>query len=271
MTHSCVWHDPFIYVTWPIHMWDMTHLYVWHAVCISATWLVEPSGYAKCSDRLTKNIHTRDMTHSLRVCVTWLIREAHVRHDSFIRRRIHIGLFRKKKNGSKMALPFFWHQSFIRVTGVIHLYLWRDPFICATWLIHVSGRSCVHKCDITRSYCWHDLFICVTYIILMCDMTHSYMRHDSFSRAVTPSVQIGWQKRRRYYYENRTCKFVRCQEREIEREGWEGDKQIVCVCVCAWACACVCVCVCAYTYIYVYIYVLIRTHKLCVYIQDGKE
>jgi len=30
MTHSYVWHDSFIRVTWLIHMCDMTHSYVWH-------------------------------------------------------------------------------------------------------------------------------------------------------------------------------------------------------------------------------------------------
>jgi len=35
MTHSYVWHDSFICVTWLIHMCDMTHSYVWHASFIS--------------------------------------------------------------------------------------------------------------------------------------------------------------------------------------------------------------------------------------------
>jgi len=30
MTHSYVWHDSFICVTWLIHMCDVTHSYVWH-------------------------------------------------------------------------------------------------------------------------------------------------------------------------------------------------------------------------------------------------
>jgi len=30
MTHSYVWHDSSICVTWLIHMYDMTHSYVWH-------------------------------------------------------------------------------------------------------------------------------------------------------------------------------------------------------------------------------------------------
>jgi len=50
--------------------------------------------------------------------------------------------------------------------------VWRDAFICVTWLIHM--------CDMTHSYVRHDSFICVTWLIHMCDMTHSYVWHDSF-------------------------------------------------------------------------------------------
>jgi len=70
MTHSCVWHDLFICVTWLIHMCDSTHSYVWHE---SFKWTTWP-------------IHMCDMTHSyvwlfLFLYVTRLI---HVWHDSFI-------------------------------------------------------------------------------------------------------------------------------------------------------------------------------------------
>jgi len=37
-THSYVWHDSFICVTWLIHMCDMTHSYVWHDSFICVTW-----------------------------------------------------------------------------------------------------------------------------------------------------------------------------------------------------------------------------------------
>jgi len=36
--HSYAWHDPFICVTWPIHMRDMTHSYAWHDPFICVTW-----------------------------------------------------------------------------------------------------------------------------------------------------------------------------------------------------------------------------------------
>jgi len=51
MTHSYVWHDSFICVTWLIHTCDMTHSCVWHDSFI-------------CVTRLS---HICDMTH-LREC-----------------------------------------------------------------------------------------------------------------------------------------------------------------------------------------------------------
>ena len=53
-----------------------------------------------------------------------------------------------------------------------HSYVWRDSFLCATWLIHM--------CDMTHSYVWRDSVLCATWRIHMCDMTHSYVRHDPF-------------------------------------------------------------------------------------------
>jgi len=48
MTHSYIWHDSFICVTWLIHICDMTHSYVQQDLFVCVTWL----------------IHIFDMTHS---------------------------------------------------------------------------------------------------------------------------------------------------------------------------------------------------------------
>ena len=56
-------------------------------------------------------------------------------------------------------------------------YVWHDSFIRVTWLIHV--------CYMTHSYVWHDSFIwhasfiCVTWLIHKCDKPHSYLWHES--------------------------------------------------------------------------------------------
>jgi len=125
MTHSNIWRDPFICVTWHtpqggrhdsfipvtwlIHMCDMTHSYVWHDSFTCVTWL----------------IHVRDMTQSYVrydsfICVTWLIHMCDMTHSTG--RPCHCALH----------LPLRWH----------------DSFICVTWLIHM--------CDMTHSHVWHD-------------------------------------------------------------------------------------------------------------------
>ena len=64
-----------------------------------------------------------------------------------------------------------------------HSHVWRDSFVCVTWLIHM--------CDMTHPDLCHDLFMCdmphscVTWLIHMCDMTHSHVWHDS-------SIRLAW-------------------------------------------------------------------------------
>ena len=96
MTHSYVWHDSFICVTWLIHMCDMTHSYVWHDSFICVTWL----------------IHMYDMTHSYAwrdsfICVTWLIQMC------------------------DMTLSYVWHNSFMCVWHDSHS-IWKPPCPCPT-------------------------------------------------------------------------------------------------------------------------------------------
>jgi len=38
-SHSYMWHDSFIYVTWLIHICNMTHSYMWHDSFICHTWI----------------------------------------------------------------------------------------------------------------------------------------------------------------------------------------------------------------------------------------
>ena len=79
MTHSYVWHDSIICVTWLIHMCDMTHSYVWHG-------------------KFTCQIH---VWHGSFTCVTWQI---HVWHGSFTCATCQIHV---------------WHGSFTYVTRLI--------------------------------------------------------------------------------------------------------------------------------------------------------
>jgi len=79
MTHSYVWHDSFISVTWLIDVFDMTHTCIRTASHVLST--------VTCSSWLvTWLIHVCDMTHSYVwhdsfICVTWLIRMCDVTYS----------------------------------------------------------------------------------------------------------------------------------------------------------------------------------------------
>ena len=126
LVRSCVWHDAYKRVTWPIHMCfdescgvsdgyksmrggslrlicmcDMAHLYVWHDLF-------------KC---LTRRNHV--CVTWLLVCVIWLL--------VCVTRLIH-------------------------VCDVTHLYVWHAAFICMTWLIHVRVTWLIYVSGMTPSY-----------------------------------------------------------------------------------------------------------------------
>ena len=60
----------------------------------------------------------------------------------------------------------------INMCDMTHSYVWHDSFLCVTWLIHMW---LIHMCSIIHSYVQQDLFMCVTWLIPMSDMTHSYV------------------------------------------------------------------------------------------------
>jgi len=70
----------------------------------------------------------------------------------------------------------------IRAVATAIATMWRDKFICVTWLIRM--------CDMTHSYVWHDSFICVTWLIHMCDMTHVHVH--SYASYVTWLIHSLW-------------------------------------------------------------------------------
>jgi len=201
MTHSYVWHDSFICVTWLIHMCDMTHSHVWHDSFIYVTWL----------------IHMCDMTHS------------HVWHDSFIydtytcvhRVCAHefVSMCTWVREYVHMSSWVCAHENprdpnYFHVCDTIHSYVWHDSFICVTWLNHICDMThsyVTHTRTWTHSMCtcgtwepessdiflyvWHDSFICVTWLIFhvwpihMRDMTHSYMTRTR-TRTCTVCVHV---------------------------------------------------------------------------------
>jgi len=126
MTHSYVWHDAFICVTWRIHMCDMTHSYVWQDAFICVTW----------------RIHMCDMTHSYVwhdafICVTWRLHmcdmtHSYVWHDAFIRVISHVSLRVPWLIWTyDMTHSHICNELYIRLT-VLH-----DLFRYETWLMQM--------------------------------------------------------------------------------------------------------------------------------------
>ena len=68
MTHSCVWRDSLMCVTWLIHVCDMTQSCVWRDSLICVTWLI-----LVCVPWL---IHMCDMTHSIVRHEVWVIKQS---------------------------------------------------------------------------------------------------------------------------------------------------------------------------------------------------
>jgi len=148
MTHSYVWHDSFICVTYLIHMCDISHSYVWHDSFICVTWLM----------------HMCDMTHAyvwhdLFVGISWLMKmrdmtRSYVRYDSFI---CMTWLIHTRDMTHSQA----WHDSFMCVTCLIHICdIPRGPTSTSPRVLQVCSDPHICLCplklsDIPSQYRWH--------------------------------------------------------------------------------------------------------------------
>ena len=145
INHAYVWHDQFKRLPWLIHMCDMTHSYVWHVSFICVTWLM----------------HMCDMTHSYVwhdaficvwhdwfICVTWLMHmcATWLNHTdtSFICVIWLIHIYINKILDVEVAgINCICNTNHVRLTclidmrDMIHSYVWRDPFMCVTWRMHM--------------------------------------------------------------------------------------------------------------------------------------
>ena len=118
------------------------------------------------------------VTHMNRSCVMWM---SHVSRCTQIAVRRGCARVQGWKHGhwirgtlrcQDLSQQVYSMKLLIRMCDMTLSYVWRDSFVCVTWLIRM--------CDVTHSYVCHDSFVCVTWLIRMCDMTHSYVCHDSF-------------------------------------------------------------------------------------------
>jgi len=235
MTHSYVWHDSFICVTWLIHMshsichWydafnvshialamcDMTHSYVWHDSFICVPWLIHMCAtihayvwhdWFMCVTWLNTNRYLECPTPRARECVTHWCRSLCV----YVTWLIHLcdTLMLLTVYVCDMTYSLVWHADAAHCVGVSH-----DPSICVTCWCHslcVCATWLIHLCDMTYSYVWHDSCVCVTWLISHICTSHvaqSFVcvTHWCRSLCVCDSSQI-----------------------------WQTDR--LCGCVCVWVC-----------------------------------
>jgi len=144
MTHSCVWHDSFVCVTWLIRVCDMTHWYVWH----DSMYRSSRGRAVLCMEREKERVHpvmhhvlccAGCVTHHYVCDMTWLINMCDLISLICVCGMNHYCV---------------WHDSL--VCDMTHSFVWHDSLVCVTWLISV----------------WHDSFVCVTWLIGVCGMTH---------------------------------------------------------------------------------------------------
>jgi len=130
MNDSLQTHEWVMSHTWtPVHVCGVTHSYVWHDSFICVTWLIHV--YGDTTQSYVSWVHwffgiPAHTTHSYAwhdpfMCLEWVIHICAITHS------------------------YVWHDSFICVTRLIHMcdmthsYVWHDSFICVTWLIHMCG------------------------------------------------------------------------------------------------------------------------------------
>jgi len=167
MTHSYVWYDSFIRVTWLIHMCDMTHSYVWHDSFICMTviflaWLIPVCDKTRSY-----------MWHDSFICLTWLVVDpvrkrggfqSYVCHCPFI--RVTVIFVAWLIHTCDMTHLYVWHDSVMRVTWLIICVTWLTIYV--TWLMvdpPRKGLDVIYTCDITHLYVWRESFICVAWLI----------------------------------------------------------------------------------------------------------
>jgi len=262
MTHSYVWRDSFVCVTWRIHACDVTHSCVSHDAFIRVTWLTPK--IQRAMRAYTGLMYMCDMTRS------------HVQRDSFTRvtLRIHMCDVTYPQNSNWTHSHNSWepwgydHDPFIHKRDLTHSYVQRDSFISATWRIHTcnvthnrnpESHACTHTAFTvprTHSHVWHHAFICGTRTVYTRDLTHC----DSLPKSWQPCHIYGVPTQS-HFVSHVTCMcMIHICRPSYELSHGVRTRRSVCVCMCVYVdvcarvcariyvhvCDCMCLCVCVY-------------------------
>jgi len=192
MTHSHVWHDACICVTWPTHTCAMTHSYVGHDSFIGVPQLIH-----MCAMTHAYVWHECAIAQGTDVCGRETQREKESEQISeasslpifFLICKLTAELTLKINSSWNILRILVYSSEYLENLFFIPMRIFWDFF----WnpLRRGFGRPAppkfatseglwlIHMCDVTHSYVWHDSLVCVTWPIHMCDMTHSHVCHNS--------------------------------------------------------------------------------------------
>jgi len=131
VTHSYVWCDWFIRVTWLICMCDMTHVYAWHG----------PSSHRVSLNVLDSHTHTHTHAHTHTHTHAHTHKHKHTQTLSLSFSHTHTSGFRS------CVMYILLNRVSCTNEGVDHI--WQDFFICVEsdklWLTHSYGMATISR------------------------------------------------------------------------------------------------------------------------------
>jgi len=168
MTHSYVWHDSFICVTWLIHMCDMTHSHVWHDSFTCVTWL----------------IHICDMTHNLIAC-------------RFCQVPMTTKLLACNSKRSHMCVAYVTRMCEKQLIQTTHLFACPIVIVCMevdySLYVHVkwlSQTTHLIACRSGHTYSSQQLRIVRLLFVWKLTIVYMYMWNDSFRLLTSLNIEV---------------------------------------------------------------------------------
>jgi len=217
ITHSCVWHDSCIGVTYewviiggltrshiwmrhfshminsrPTDEWVMSHLLLSPVPLVGEEWAMSHSwlsyslhmkSYAPflCLYLVHECAYTCIHTHTnmyMHIQASICIYTQYVHVNSYIYRER--GRERDRlEDESCHTYENVMTCMHVHVSDMTRAYEWHDAFISLSLVVHMSDMTLTSLCDMTHSFVWNDSFIGVTWLVHRCDMAHSYAFQDS--------------------------------------------------------------------------------------------